>query len=319
MYLAEVLGVESPDAVAVLGIGGGGDVVGACHTLRWVRMELDPELLIVGGLTWERAVVDPEPGPRSRDEIVGDVEWIHDRVGVLRGDARPRRGKPFAESRVRRALARLGFDDVEVVLVDVGGGFEGTVEALRAMFDEFGLDVLVGVDVGGDALAKGTEPGVESPLADSVMTASLAELDDTVMGVFGWGSDGELSLEELRNRFSEIASKGGYLGALGLTRGDVSFLSEIMRDVETEASALPVRAAESGELGPFEIRGGHRRVVLEPASTCTFYFDPRKVVEDSELCRIVRGTRSIEEAHERVRERLGIKTELDWEREGGVR
>ncbi|NPB02622.1 MAG: DUF1152 domain-containing protein [Methanopyri archaeon] len=319
MYLADVLGVSDPDAIAVLGIGGGGDVVGACHTLRWVRDELDPDVLVVGGLTWERSVVDPEPGPRSRDEIVGDVVWIHERVGVLRGEARPRRGKPFAESRVRRALRRLGFEDVEVVLLDVGGGFEGTVEALEAMFEEFGLDVLVGVDVGGDALAKGNEPGVESPLADSIMTASLAELNDTVMGVFGWGSDGELSLEELRERFAEIASKGGYLGAIGLTRSDVEFLGEILRDVETEASALPVMAASEGELGPFEIRGGHRRVVLEPASTCTFYFDPAKVAEDSELCDAVRGTRSVLEAHERVRERLGIKTELDWESEGGVR
>ncbi|MHC1580242.1 MAG: DUF1152 domain-containing protein [Methanopyraceae archaeon] len=313
MYLSEVLG--DGRRIGVLGIGGGGDVVGASHTYRRVRVDLDPELLVLGGLTWERVVVDPEPGPRSRDEIVGDVEWIHERVGVLRGEARPRRGSEFAESRVRKVLRRLGHSNVRVVLVDVSGGVEGTVEGLRALMEHFDLDVLVGVDVGGDALARGDEPGVESPLADSIMTCSLARLDGTVLGVFGWGSDGELSREELRRRFAEIAAEGGYLGAVGLTRRDVAFLKRLAEAVETEASLVPLRAAERGELGPIEIRGGHRTVELGPASVCTFYFDPRAVARGSVLCELVDGTRSVEEAHERVRRELGIKTELDWERE----
>ncbi len=318
MYLAEVIGDEAR-RIGVLGIGGGGDIVGAAHTYRRARVDLDPELLVLGGLTWERAVVDPEPGPRSRDEILGDVEWIHDRVGVLRGEARPRRGSEFAESRVRRVLRELGHSDVQVVLIDVGGGVEGTVDGLRALMDHFDLDVLIGVDVGGDALARGDEPGVESPLADSIMTCSLAKLEDTVLGVFGWGSDGELTREELRQRFSEIAAEGGYLGAVGLTRKDVEFLKLLVEEVETEASRIPLRAAEAGDLGPIEIRGGYRTVELGPASVCTFYFDPTAVARGSILCELVDGTCSVEEAHERVRSELGIKTELDWERERAER
>ncbi|WP_456481373.1 DUF1152 domain-containing protein [Methanopyrus sp.] len=318
MYLAEVAGVEEPDAVAVLGIGGGGDVVGACHTYRWVR-KLDPERIVLGGLTWERAVVDPEPGPRSRDEIVGDVEWIHERVGVLRGRARPRRGKEFAESRVRRVLREMGHRDVEVVLLDVGGGVKGTVEGLETLIEYYDLDVVFGIDVGGDALARGDEPGVESPLADSIMTCSLSKLSGTVLGVFGWGSDGELTREELRDRFSEIAAEGGYLGAIGLTKRDVEFLRKLTEVVETEASSIPLRAATEGELGPIKIRAGYRTVELGPASVCTYYFDPEVVASGSVLCELVDGTESVEEAHERVQEGLGIKTELDWERERAER
>ncbi|WP_457619609.1 DUF1152 domain-containing protein [Methanopyrus sp.] len=319
MYLTEVAGIEEADAVAVLGIGGGGDIVGACHTYRWVRESVRPERLVLGGLTWERAVVDPEPGPRSRDEIVGDVEWIHEHVGVLRGRARPRRGREFAESRVRRVLRRMGHRDVEVVLVDVSGGVRGTVDGLKALIEHFELDVVFGVDVGGDALARGDEPGVESPLADSIMTRSLSKLEGTVLGVFGWGSDGELTREELRRRFSEIAAEGGYLGAIGLTRSDVEFLRKLAEVVETEASLIPLRAATEGELGPLEIRGGHRTVELGPASVCTFYFDPEVVARGSALCELVDGTESVEEAHERVRRELGIRTELDWERERAER
>ena len=56
----EVLVKESSYAL-VLGIGGGGDVVGTLPTsryLRWLGIRT-----LVGGLTWERWVNDPEPGP----------------------------------------------------------------------------------------------------------------------------------------------------------------------------------------------------------------------------------------------------------------
>ncbi|WP_456454544.1 DUF1152 domain-containing protein [Methanopyrus sp.] len=319
MYLAEVAGIEEPSTVAILGIGGGGDIVGACHTYRWVREGIEPERLVLGGLTWERAVVDPEPGPRSRDEIIGDVEWIHERIGILRGRARPKLGREFAESRVRRVLRRMGHRDVEVVLVDVSGGVKGTVDGLKALIEHFELDVVFGIDVGGDALARGDEPGVESPLADSIMTCSLSKLEEAVLGVFGWGSDGELTREELRRRFSEIAAEGGYLGAIGLTGRDVEFLKKLAEVVETEASLIPLRAAVEGEFGPLEIRGGYRTVELGPASVCTFYFDPEVVARNSLLCEIVDSTESVEEAHERIREELDIKTELDWERERAER
>ncbi len=47
----------------------------------------------------------------------------------------------------------------------------------------------------------GREPGLRSPLADSIMLAAWAELERrgwrTIWGVFGYGSDGELTVDEI--------------------------------------------------------------------------------------------------------------------------
>jgi hypothetical protein len=53
----------------VLGMGGGGDVVGALATAAAARLYdgADP---VLGGVTWERAVIDPMPGPRRISEII---------------------------------------------------------------------------------------------------------------------------------------------------------------------------------------------------------------------------------------------------------
>ena len=56
----------------MIGIGGGGDVVGAlAAALVCERHGIDA---IVGGVSWERLPVDPLPGPRSAAEIVNGRE-----------------------------------------------------------------------------------------------------------------------------------------------------------------------------------------------------------------------------------------------------
>jgi hypothetical protein len=51
----------------VVGIGGGGDVVGALATAEACRLAgAEP---VVGGVSWERRPIDPEPGPRAESEI----------------------------------------------------------------------------------------------------------------------------------------------------------------------------------------------------------------------------------------------------------
>ena len=53
-----------------LGIGGGGDVVGALATAEHCRIEYGARP-VLGGVTWERRPIDPEPGPRKASEIEG--------------------------------------------------------------------------------------------------------------------------------------------------------------------------------------------------------------------------------------------------------
>jgi len=52
----------------VLGIGGGGDVVGALASALLCERLGTPAVL--GGITWERRPIDPRPGPRSANEIL---------------------------------------------------------------------------------------------------------------------------------------------------------------------------------------------------------------------------------------------------------
>ena len=52
----------------VLGMGGGGDVVGALATAEFMRL-YDGAQPILGGLSWERRPIDPVPGPRRPSEI----------------------------------------------------------------------------------------------------------------------------------------------------------------------------------------------------------------------------------------------------------
>src|SRR5437588_3299103 len=52
----------------VLGMGGGGDVVGALATAEFARL-YDRAEPILGGVSWERRPIDPLPGPRMTEEI----------------------------------------------------------------------------------------------------------------------------------------------------------------------------------------------------------------------------------------------------------
>ena len=74
-----------------VGIGGGGDVVGALATADLAR---DAGLEAhVGGVSWERRVIDAQPGPRRLDELEGA-----ERIGEYAALAGPGHARPRAAS-----------------------------------------------------------------------------------------------------------------------------------------------------------------------------------------------------------------------------
>ncbi len=151
----------------VLGIGGGGDVVGAFATAESLR-RYDGADPIVGGLTWERGPIDPEPGPRRAEEIA-DARLLA--PGVLLAGPRTRvrdRDVLFAESRMAEYLGS------STVLVDITAGPATIAAGVAEAADALGCDHLVFIDVGGDVLAAGDEPGLRSPLCDAVMLAAAS-------------------------------------------------------------------------------------------------------------------------------------------------
>jgi len=301
--------IRSSSHALVIGVGGGGDVVGALAAARFV--EFCGLEFTLGGLSWERYVYDPVPGPRSLDEIE-NVKLIHPRMGLANPQTRTRSNVYFAESKMAEVLGR------DVLLVDINGGVKGVVDGLELALKEFNTDLLIGLDVGGDSLARGGEKGLRSPLADSIMLAACAELEKqgvkTLWGVFGYGSDGELTTDELEKALSVVAKGGGFLGAWGLTPKIVAEMQELIKRVNTEASAIPVECA-LGAWGEKKIRLGERSVKLTPLTALTFFLSPSVVFQTlSRPAQALARSTTLEEADAALHA-IGLKTELDLERE----
>ncbi len=292
----------------VVGVGGGGDVVGALAVAESCRLLHDAEP-VVGGVTWERRPIDPRPGPRSAAEIEG-ARVLAGPVLAASAETRVREdGTLFAESHMARFLGE------EVVLVDPTPGPSAVADGLSAAIEGLGCDLLVALDVGGDALAHGDEPGLGSPLCDAVMLAAADRVAGVpaVGAVFGIGCDGELTPAEALERLSEVAEAGGLAGARGLTGRVVERLEGALAEVPTEASAQAVRAFR-GARGSTAIRGGRRTVELSAIAAATFFFDVAVALRSSaRLAAAVRDAAGLEEANG-ILNGLGVRTELDLER-----
>ncbi len=298
--------LKEASSVFVFGIGGGGDVVSAIPTWRYAKL-LGCDA-ILGGVVWERLAVDPNPGPTPTSCLV-NAKALCETAAVVSRDTVARRNGTEYKPQVARVAEALG---VETIALDISRGAHGLVEALKAIGDEYGVDVFIGIDVGGDVLASPLDDYVWSPLADAIGLAALTEVNG-VLGVAGPGVDGELPQHVVLQRISAVARKGGLLGARGLSPEDADVLSKVLEYAHTEASRIPLLAFK-GFYGETSIRRGYRTVIVNPVSALTFYLDARTANEINVMARAVAGTKSIDEARKRLHA-LGVFTELDLEEE----
>jgi hypothetical protein len=300
------LSLQDAKRVLSVGIGGGGDVVGALATALHART-FGAEA-IVGGISWERRVIDPVPGPRRMDEITG-AERLNATVALASADTRGPGGVIFAESHMAGHLGE------RTVLVDPNPGPKAIAAGLADAAQQLGCDTLVLLDVGGDVLGHGDEPGLASPLADALLLAAARHLPSdlrVLLGVFGAGCDGELTLDEVGKRVAEVAARGGWLGAMALDPEQATIVEAAVAEVPTEASAMAVRAAR-GATGTTTIRQGRRTVELSPMAALTFYLDPLIAMDTAaRLADAVVDAPSLEKANAILR-RLGVRSELDYE------
>jgi hypothetical protein len=301
--------IRASSRALVIGVGGGGDVVGALAASRFLEFCGLPFAL--GGLSWERNVYDPIPGPRKLSEV-RNVRALHPYAWMANAESKTDTGAHFAESKMAAFLNR------EILLIDINGGVKGVVDGLKVAMKESASDLLVGLDVGGDSLAQGDEPGLRSPLADSIMLAAYAQMETqgyrTLWGVFGYGSDGELTTGEIEAALSKMAAAGGLLGAWSLTPKIAAEIEEAIKTVPTEASAIPVQCFR-GAWGDSDIRRGQRRVKLTPLTALTFFMSTAKLYETlARPAQAVQGSASLDEANDSLHA-IGIRTELDYERE----
>jgi hypothetical protein len=291
-------------------MGGGGDVVGALGVSKLLD-GLGTEW-VLGGVAWERSPIDPRPGPRSLEEIRGGTPCGSAAV-LTEGGTRSLDGVEFSESKMAAHLGR------PVLLIDITPGPAALAAGLAEAARELGCDAVVLLDVGGDVLAHGEEPGLASPLCDAIVLAAGLILSRSsksgalIAAVYGPGCDGELTPDEVLARITELQSADALLGAWGLTPEACDLVEAAARAVPTEASLMAVRCAR-GERGTAEIRSGLRTVELTPLGALTFFFDPVAAANSAiPLATAVSPAASLEEAHEALMG-MGVRTELDLER-----
>jgi hypothetical protein len=291
----------------VLGIGGGGDVVGALAIAR--RCEELGTPFVLGGVAWERMPIDPKPGPRPVAEIEnGDPLGKH---AVLAGaDTSTPEGVRFSESHVSAHLSS------PTVLIDITDGASGAAEGIGAAAGLLGCDLVIYADVGGDALARGDEPGLGSPLCDAVMIAAGLRIGarlDGVLSVVGAGCDGELTVEEVLGRVAALAGADAWIGSSSVSPANADELERVALASGTEASMQVVRCAR-GETGVAEIRGGRRHVALGPIGAIALHFDLARAAGELPLAAAVQDAETLEAGRRMLHER-GVSAELDYERE----
>ena len=264
---------------------------------------------MLGGVAWERFAVDPYPGPRPLEQISGGRP-LGGAALLADAETQTPEGIRFCEA------GMAGFLGEPIVLIDVTRGPAAVAEGVRAAAGELGCDLVIFADVGGDAIALGTEPGLASPLCDAVMLAAAGLIGPglPVLGaVFGAGCDAELTPEEVLARIAVFAREDAWLGTWSMSREIAEELVAAAEVVPTEASLQAARCA-LGETGDSRIRGGRRTVPLGPVGALTFFLDPLAGPECLPLAEAVAGAADLEAARAAL-EALGIRTELDYERD----
>jgi hypothetical protein len=289
----------------VLGIGGGGDVVGALAAARQCEQLGTP--FVLGGVAWERLPVDPVPGPRSTAEILGG-EPIGESARLCGARTTTPEGVPFSEAHVAAHLGEA------TVLIDITGGPAGAAEGIADSAAALGCDLVVLADIGGDAIADGSEPGLGSPLCDAVMIAAGFALDpriETVLAVLGPGCDGELEHDEVLSRVAALAAAGAWIGSSSVRIAQAEEIEIAAAATGTEASVQMARCAR-GATGRAPIRGGRRSVPLGPLGALCFWFDLCSAAAELPLATVVANSSDLSAARDAL-VALGVSTELDFE------
>ncbi|MCH6545360.1 MAG: DUF1152 domain-containing protein [Deltaproteobacteria bacterium] len=120
--------------------------------------------------------------------------------------------------------------------------------------------------------------------------------------------------DEIEKALSVVAKGGGLLGAWCLTPKVVAEMLEVIKRVNTEASAIPVECA-LGAWGEKKIRNDERKVRMTHLTALTFFLSPSVIFQTlSRPARALVGSASLEDANAALHA-IGLKTEIDLERE----
>ncbi|MDX3453846.1 DUF1152 domain-containing protein [Streptomyces sp. ME02-8801-2C] len=288
----------------IIAAGGGGDAVAAA--MLDAALYGDSERAVILTYAWDRLLIDPVPGPRGPDDFAR-LQPLTPSVWKVPAAARP---IAPAGSTLPRLAGELPHT---FALIDPGKGIEGVtrqLEELVAYLQPSSIDLL---DVGGDVLARGDEPTLKSPLADSLTLAACGQVDaDIRLLVAGPGLDGELSHRDLQ----------GILGGSivhTFSAEDAETISSVLEWHPSEATGM-LAAAARGVRGTCEVRDAGLPVPLTDESPTLHQVDLDVALSRNELARAIRSTSTttLEQVEALSREVCGF-SEIDYEREKALR
>ncbi|WP_050997039.1 MULTISPECIES: DUF1152 domain-containing protein [Frankia] len=291
--------------VLLVAAGGGGDALAAVVIHRALRPEDAPPTVLT--YAWERLRVDPLPGPRGPDGFVGLVPAGRFTWQITPGSDTVPSGLSMLPRLAAEVPARL-------LLIDPTGGARGMHRQLAEQVTMTGADAVWVVDVGGDVVARGDEPGLRSPFADGLALAACVGLPVPVeVLIAGPGLDGELPEAEVIARVEEL---GGHLWGR-LTGEQATPAADVLVWHPSEATAL-LTAAAMGVRGRVEIRDNGTPIDLTDHSADIYGVRVNGLTGNTLHVRALAETETLTQAEEVIR-RLCGSSEIDYERQKSAR
>lgn len=277
--------------------GGGGDAITAAVLGRALAFEP-----VVMTYSWDRLIVDPLPGPRTRDDFHGLQELAPAAWEVLPSST----VTPPGHSSLPRLAEVL---PARVLLLDPSHGAVGMTDQISAAADYFNADELAVIDVGGDAVAEGHEVELRSPLADFLALAAACGTGMPVqLLVTGVALDAELSEELVLRRLQQLDAAEVYQ----LTADDFADAQPIFDWHPSEANGL-LSAAVRGIRGIVASRDHGGDVALADKSVVVFAVDGHRALMASSAKNLVTTT-TLDHVEDVVRSFHGT-SEIDYERQ----
>ena len=311
-YFARFNKLKHTLKILLFGCGCGGDIVG-CLPLYY-RLISESHDVVLGSIVWERTENFTEIGPIKFDNISDLVSIPNVDSDVIAyctsNSKRISDGLIFQAARVSKAL------NEKIVIININKGPKRIGECLDGLAKELGINLIICLDVGGDFIARGKEPGLESPLADAISLAScfLAETK-SLLAIYGPNADGEISLSVLSQYFKEFLDAQLLLGKISHSNAVLNQVKRIIveNNITTEASMQPILVAD-GKFGYNPIRNGSRRVFLDNALCATYIFDLKNVFSFCPIANLILESDSIEQANNQILEKMNITTEFEFEK-----
>jgi len=281
----------------IVAAGGGGDAITAAALAGPLRLAEPP---VVMTYSWDRLLIDPRPGPRSAD----DFNCLRELApGVFEVTEWTRPVAP-AGSSLPRLAAEL---PARLLLLDPVKGAIGLANQITAAVAFFNCDNIALLDVGGDAITTGDDPGLRSPLADQLALAACVQTGiPTRLLITGAGLDGEIPCSVIADRLAQLAAE--HLPAL--TETDFDPIRRVFAWHPSEASGL-LAAAAAGRRGRVEVRDAGDQVELTDATAALLAVDGKRAAQATPAGGLTDST-SLAQAAQIIRDTTGI-SELEYE------